>query len=74
MSGRMCIFPVWLSLMEETMRQVPHRITCRLVQRFTGSWSFPFRTLYVPDSWTRSELSMLWGFPATQREILCSEQ
>lgn len=64
----MCIFPVWLSLTEETMRQVPHRITCRRVQRLTGSWSFPFRTLYVPDSCTRSELSMLWGFPGTERE------
>lgn len=68
-SGRMCILPVWLAFTEETMRQVPHKITCRRLQRFTGSCSFPFRTLYVPESWMRSELSMLWGFPAKQRKI-----
>lgn len=58
-SGRMCILPVWLAFTEDTMRQVPHKITCRRLQRFTGSCSFPFRTLYVPESWMRSELSML---------------
>lgn len=67
-SGRMCILPVWLAFTEDTMRQVPHKITCRRLQRFTGNCSFPFRTLYVPESWIRSELSMLWGFPAKQRK------
>ncbi|TNN62560.1 hypothetical protein EYF80_027263 [Liparis tanakae] len=44
-TSRMCILPVWLCFTEDTMRQVPHRMTCRRVQRFTGSCSFPLRTL-----------------------------
>lgn len=44
-SGKMCIFPVWLAFIEDTIKQVPHKMTCRRLQRFTGSCSFPFRTL-----------------------------
>lgn len=48
------------------MRQVPQRVTCRLDQRFTGSASFPFRTLNTPESCTRSEPPTLLGFPAEE--------
>lgn len=61
--GSTCIFPVWLSFTDDTIRHVPHRITWRLVHLLTGKCIFPFRTLYIPESWSRSELPMLWGFP-----------
>lgn len=67
MRGRMCILPVWACFTEETMRQVPHRVTWRLDQRFTGSASFPFRTLNTPESCTRSEPPTLLGFPREGR-------
>lgn len=68
MRGRMCILPVWACFTEETMRQVPHRVTWRLDQRFTGSASFPFRTLNTPESCTRSEPPTLLGFPREREE------
>ena len=61
--GRMCILPVCACLTEETMRQVPLRMTCRLDQRFTGSASFPFLTLKTPESCTRSQPPTLRGLP-----------
>lgn len=66
--GRTCIFPTWLSFTDDTIRQVPHKITCRFVHLFTGNCSFPFRTLYIPESWVRSELPVSLGFP-TKTEI-----
>lgn len=60
--------PVWACFTEETIRQVPHRVTWRLDQRFTGSASFPFRTLNTPESCTRSEPPTLLGFPREREE------
>lgn len=48
--GRTCIFPVWLSFTDETIRHVPQRIAWRLVHLLTGKCIFPFRTLYIPES------------------------
>ena len=65
MSGSTCIFPATLSFTDDTIRQVPHRMTWRLVHRFTGKCILPLRTLYIPESWIRSELPVLWGLPTT---------
>lgn len=75
MSGRMCILPVWACFTDETMRQVPLSVTWRFDQRFTGSASFPFRTLNTPESCTRSEPPTLRGLPAdTQNTLLLHDR
>lgn len=72
-SGKTCIFPLKLSFTDDTIKHVPHRITWRLVHRFTGNCILPFRTLYIPESWIRSELPVLWGFPKmnTSKHVTC---
>ncbi|TNN87532.1 hypothetical protein EYF80_002249 [Liparis tanakae] len=49
--GRMCIFPVRLSLTEATIRQVPQRMTCRSAH--LCSCDLPFLTLKTPFSRSR---------------------
>lgn len=58
-SGRMCIFPVRLSLTEATIRQVPQRMTCR--SDHLCSCDLPFRTLKTPFSRVRSCWSAFTG-------------
>ncbi|KAK0141960.1 RNA-directed DNA polymerase from mobile element jockey [Merluccius polli] len=58
--GRMCIFPVRLSLTEATIRQVPQRMTCRSAH--LCSWVFPFLTLNTPFSRVRSCWSTSFQF------------
>lgn len=58
-SGRMCIFPVKLSLTEATIRQVPQRMTCRSAH--LCSCDLPFRTLKTPFSRVRSCWSAFAG-------------
>lgn len=74
MRGRMCILPVWACFTDETMRQVPLRVTWRFDQRFTGSASFPFRTLNTPDSCTRSEPPTLRGLPVEGKKTVWQKQ
>lgn len=57
--GRMCIFPVRLSLTEATIRQVPQRMTCRSAH--LCSWDLPFLTLNTPFSRVRSCWSAFTG-------------
>lgn len=73
MRGRTCIFPLELSFTDDTIKHVPHRMTWRLVHLFTGNCILPFRTLYIPESWIRSELPVLWGFPKTNtsKHVIC---